>query len=63
MKKSHPFNILSNVTCSIMGCHRRLKKRIVEHHPSHKVCYKHFKILKRKGWSTRRAKSATYIGR
>lgn len=46
MKKSHLE--LSNVVCSIKGCGKRLKQRVVDLKPTASLCYEHFKEEERR---------------
>ncbi len=46
-KKSHSFRTLSDIECAVKGCHKKLKKRIVEEHPEFDRCFRHFKNLER----------------
>jgi len=43
MKKSYPYNVLSDKKCSVSGCSKKLKLRIVEEHPKFDKCYKCYK--------------------
>ncbi len=46
-KKSHAFNVLSNVKCRWPGCEKFLKLRIVEEKQTAEFCYKHWKMNKK----------------
>jgi len=45
MKKSHPFNKLSNVVCIKPGCVKKIKLRLAESKAVKKafLCFKHFR--------------------
>lgn len=65
MKKSYPFNVLSNQTCTFVFygrrvCNKKLKRRLVEEKPSTTLCHKHFKMLKGMGISTNNIKKGIY---
>ena len=53
MKKRFEHTELSKVSCAVPGCTRKLKQRIVDTKPTARVCYRHYKILRRKSVSDR----------
>jgi hypothetical protein len=61
MKKSRRFDELSRVECAVKGCRMLLKKRIAEEHPTFGVCFKHFKVLKNMGLSTKKARTGAHL--
>lgn len=65
MKKSHPFNKLSNLTCSFVlfgrrACHKKIKQRLVDQKPTITLCFKHYKMLRKMGISDRKIKKGAY---
>jgi len=58
MKKSYPFNVLSERKC--MNCGKLLKKRMVEEHKA-KICWKCLKLFMRK-YGVGRRRTLTRLG-
>lgn len=56
MKKSHPFDKVSTQECSVKGCKKKLKLRIVQTLPNADKCYGHYQELDRKNPKFRKGK-------
>ena len=44
-KRKHSYKELSNITCSVTNCKKKIKKNVAERFPHKKdlKCYRHFK--------------------
>jgi hypothetical protein len=47
MKKPYDFKVLSNRTCKIEGCNKKIKKNIIDRNPDADLCYRHFMEFER----------------